>query len=59
MERKKHTVVVKGVSLKPEDWAMIDAHAKDVGLISRSAGLRSILAEWYLMKMAKGEVATR
>ena len=48
--QKQHKTFVKGVSLRPEDWATIDAHAKDAGLISRSAGLRSILAEWQQMK---------
>ena len=59
MAKKKHRTIVKGVSLRPEDWAMIDAHAKDSGLLSRSAGLRQILAEWWLMKMAKHEVAAQ
>ena len=61
MDREKYKVnfVVKAVSLRPEDWAMIEAHAKESGIISRSAALRVILTEWYLMKMARAEVATR
>jgi hypothetical protein len=46
------TVVVKGVSMKPEHWAMIDSHARDTGLISRSAALRAILDDWAKMHKA-------
>ena len=52
VRNKKHKTVVKGVSLRPIDWATIDAHAKDEGLISRSAGLRSIIDQWIGMKEA-------
>ena len=53
MEKTKArtTVIVKGVSLKPEHWAMIDSHAEDSGLVSRSAGLRAILDEWRAEKV--------
>ena len=58
MVKKKHQTVVRGVSLRPVDWATIDAHAKDAGLLSRSAGLRSILAEWRQLKADyEGELA--
>ncbi len=54
MENEKHktSFVVKAVSLRPIDWATIDAHAKHSGVMSRSAGLRMILTEWAELKAA-------
>ena len=36
-------VIAQGVSLLNHHWAMVDANAKDKGLISRSASLRVML----------------
>ena len=60
MARSKtgRTVVAKNLTLRPVDWATIDAHAKHAGLLTRSAGLRSILAEWRQLKADyEGELA--
>ena len=46
MSDNGNTVTPGNVTLKPEHWAMIDSHAKDSGLISRSAGLRDIIDQW-------------
>lgn len=50
--RTQFAVVVKGVSMKQEHWDMIDSHAKNTGLISRSAALRAILDDWSKMHKA-------
>jgi len=38
------------VSMEPIYWAIIHQVAKDMGLSSRSAGLRFIIREWERMK---------
>ncbi len=58
MPKKEKQTVARNVTLRPIDWATIEAHAKDEGLISRSAGLRSILDEWWKLK-AEAEARTR
>jgi len=47
---------VKGLSLTPKHWAMIDNHTKDSGLLSRSAGLRDILDDWARRVAADAQV---
>ena len=48
--RQGKTTITKSYSMLPEHAAAVQAHAKDAGLISESAGLRSIITEWQQFK---------
>ena len=50
------TTVTVAFSMLPEDVATVNAHAKDSGLISRSAGLRAIIREWQEFKARENGV---
>jgi len=46
-------VVVKGISLYPQHWAVIASYAKDMGYPSLASALRRILDEWVELKTAE------
>ena len=39
------------ISMEPMDWAIIHQVAKDMGLASRSAGVRFIIRDWQRLKL--------
>jgi len=48
--------ITKGISLYPQDWAAIDAFAKDTG-ITRSSAIRMLIRRWLDVER-EGQAAT-
>ena len=46
-QMQRHTI-----TMEPIDWAVVHQIAKDMGLSSRSAGVRFIVRDWQRMKQA-------
>lgn len=40
------------ISMEPTDWAVVFQVAKDMGVASRSAGVRYIIRDWLRLKKA-------
>jgi hypothetical protein len=40
------------ITMEPADWAVVYQIAKDMGLSSRSAGVRFIIRDWQRLKAA-------
>lgn len=53
MGRKRLNVQQKTITVHPNQWATVEAFAKDQGYSTASAALRRIIDEWIQFKTAQ------
>ena len=49
----KELAEARTVTMYPDQWAAVDAYAKDMGYGSTSAGLRRIVVEWLQAQLER------